>query len=279
MYPAGVPGISARHVAVGSLLLRVLESGPRDGVPVLLVHGWGACVYTFDAMIPALSRAGYRVIAFDLPGLGLSEKPTREDVYTTAALCEVVMQVADACDVKDFALLGHSLGGSIALELVTRGERRIRKAILISSVGLGTAPIVIPVRLLSPRFVNRFVPALLTRRLIALLLRFVYVARDRPTPRDIDEYWAPSQFDEVVFACRALVHRAAWRRVAATRLRGIRIPVLVIAGAKDRLVRGSDARARLIPSARVVVVREAGHLVLQEQSARTSSEVLRFLAE
>ena len=66
MYPSGIPGISARRVPVGGgVSLRVIESGPSDAAPVVLVHGWGASVYSFAETIPALAAAGYRVVAID----------------------------------------------------------------------------------------------------------------------------------------------------------------------------------------------------------------------
>jgi haloalkane dehalogenase len=79
MYPAGVAGVTVRrHRLANRLTVRVLESGPADGEAVLLVHGWGGCVYSFAELIPALNHAGFRTVALDLPGHGLSDKPVDE---------------------------------------------------------------------------------------------------------------------------------------------------------------------------------------------------------
>jgi pimeloyl-ACP methyl ester carboxylesterase len=285
MYPAGEPGVTARHVALDDgLSVRVVESGPPKGDAVLLVHGWAASVYSYAEMIPALAAAGHRAIAFDLPGHGLSDKPTDEDRYTTRALANVILSVATAVGVSRFTLVGHSMGGSLAIELATRGEiggagggGRVTKLVLINSVGLGSAPILLPVKLASPGFVNRIVPALLTRRVVGLVVRLAFGTRGRPTERDIDEYWAPTQFDELAWACRACIHRVTWSRTPATKLRSLRLPVLVITGGRDLLVRGVASRARLIPTVRVVAIREGGHLVMQECASRTNEELLLFL--
>lgn len=279
MYPAGEAGVSVHDVTLDDgLTVRVIESGPPRDDPVLLVHGLGACVYTFAETIPALAAAGHRAIAFDLPGHGLSEKPTDESKYTTRALSDAILSVATAMGARRFSLVGHSMGGLISLDLAMRGEGRLERLVLINAPGLGSAPILGPVKLLlTPRIVNRIVPALLTRTAAALVLRLAFGAPGRPTERDIDEYWAPTQFDGYASACRACIHRVTWRRAPATKLRSLRLPVLVVTGGRDLLVRGAASRARLIPTARIVTIPQGGHLVLQECASQTNEELLPFL--
>lgn len=278
MYPAGVRDMTVRYVEVEKdLSIRVIESGPASGSPVLLVHGWGGSVYTFAEMIPALAAADYRVIAFDLPGHGLSDKPLDESKYTTRALSDVVMAIADATDARRFSVVGHSMGGSLGLDLAIRSEPRLTKLVLINAVGLARVPILGPVRLVSPPLVNRLTPALLTRRTVSAILQAAFGTPDRPTDTDIDEYWAPTQFDEFAFACRACIHQVNWRPLDAEELRSLRLPVLVISGGRDRVVSGSAERAGFIPTARVVEMKEGGHLVLQECAPRANAEILLFL--
>lgn len=280
MYPAGAPGVSVQYVRLDDgLKVRTIESGPPSDDAILLLHGWGASVYSFSELIPALSAAGYRSIAIDMPGHGLSDKPADEPRYSTTALTDAVLAAADAMGVRRFVFVGHSLGGSLGLELAIRGETRLQRLVLVNAVGLGRVTMHEVVKLLSPRLVNRFLPALLTRRTVAFILRMAFATRERPRERDIDEYWAPTQFDEFAWACRACVHRASFDRVSATKLRSLRLPVLVITGARDTLVRGTAERAKLIPGAQVVTIAEGGHVVLQDCAPRANAEVLRFLQE
>ena len=169
------------------------------------------------------------------------------------------------------------MGGALGLDLATRGERRLDRLVLINAVGLGSVRLHALVKLSTPRIVNRIVPKLLTRATVTLILRLAFGTRDRPRKRDIDEYWAPTQFDEFAWACRACIHRLTWRPVSATKLRSLRIPVLVISGARDVLVRRTADRAKLIPGARIVSMREGGHIVLQDCAPATNAEILRFL--
>jgi pimeloyl-ACP methyl ester carboxylesterase len=278
MYPAGEPGISVRYVRLDNgLSIRVVESGPADGPPVLLVHGWGGCVYSFDATIPALASAGFRAAAIDLPGHGLSDKPTDESHYTTAAMAAVISEVADALGFARFTYIGHSMGGALGLRLAQTGSSRIERLVIVSAASLGSAPIIGLVKLLSPRIVNRVTPRLLTRRTITMVLRVAFSTAGRPDERDIDQYWATTQFDEGAWACRALLHRFTFERVPIETLAALRLPVLVVLGGRDRLVLGGSSRARSIPGARVLVVPEGGHLVMQECAGEVNRELVAFL--
>lgn len=278
MYPASEPRINVRYVTLANgITVRVLESIPEQRDAVLLVHGWGASAYSFSETIPAIAAAGYRAIAFDLPGHGLSDKPTDDSKYTTDALVDSILGVADAMGLRRFCLIGHSLGGALGLELAVRGERRLERLVLISPPGLGSAPILPIVKLFSPSLTNRFTPRLLGRGLVALVLRAAFATPPRPTTRDLDQYWAPTQFAEFAWACRACIHGVNWTKTAATKLRSLRLPVLVIVGGRDRFVRGTASRAKLIPTAQVVLIPEGGHLVMQECSTKVNAKLLLFL--
>lgn len=278
MYPAGIPGLSARFVSLdGGLSVRVVEGGPRLDEAVVLLHGWGACLYSWSETIPALASAGHRVVAIELPGFGLSDKPTDDAAYTTRAMSHVVRGVVKELGITRYTLVGHSMGGAIALDIATSGEPGLTHMVLISAVGLGRVDTILPVRLISPRIVDRITPRLVTRRLLRIILRVAFGTTERPTERDVEEYFAPSQFDGYARACRASAHRGTWRRVAPIKLRSLRLPVLVIAGGRDLMIRGAADRAKLIPSARIVVLPEAGHLVMQESSSRTNQEIVDFL--
>jgi len=278
IYPAGEPRINVRYVTLqDGVRVRVLESIPEQRDTVMLVHGWGGSVYSFSETIPAVAAAGYRAIAFDLPGHGLSDKPDDASKYTVDALARAVLGVADAMGVKRFSLVGHSLGSTLALELALQGERRVERLILISPPALGRVPKLFLLKLLSPPPVRRILPRLLSRRVIEFVLSRAFGTRTRPTQRDVEEYWAPTQFEEFGWACRECLHVVSWERFSPSRLRGLRVPVLVIVGDRDRIVRGVAERAKLIPTAQVVQIAEGGHLVMQECATKANAKLLLFL--
>ena len=278
MYPAGEAGITVRYVALPSgTRVRVIESGPVGGRAVLLVHGWGSSVYSFSENIPALADAGFRAIAIDLPGHGLSDKPADGHTYSTAALAAAAMDAASAIGLSRFAYVGHSMGGALGLRIAQTGGARVERLALIGAASLGVAPVIGVGKLLSPKIVDRVLPPLLGRRVIEAVCRVAFAMPGRPTSRDVDEYWAPTQFDEFAHACRALLHRFTFDRLPAEALRALSLPVLAIHGGRDWLVFRGDVFASHIPGARVVRIPEGGHLVMQECSSRVNRELIAFL--
>lgn len=246
---------------------------------MLLVHGWGACVYSYDAMMPALAAAGYRAFALDLPGFGLSDKPHSPDAYTTRAMSLAVLDAATQLEVDRFTLIGHSMGGAIGLRLATQGERRLEKLVLLNAVGLGRAPLMAPLRHVTPELFEPLIVAAVRRLVVRFILGLAYATRGRPTRRDVDEYWAPSQFPEMLRACRLLVHHFDFDPVSEAALRAIATPVLAIGSGRDRMVVGWSERAELIPHVTRLAVDEGGHLALQECAARVNAAVVDFLGK
>ncbi len=282
MYPAGVAGLETRFATLDrGLRVRLVEGGQRRAPAVFLVHGWGGYSYSFAEMIPALLHAGYRVVALELPGHGLSDKPAEEAWYSEESLTRVVVQVVEREKLGQFAYVGHSMGGLLGLKLaVNETLPALRRLVLISAAGLTRIAALPPIKAMSPRAVNRIVPALLTRAVIDGVLRAAFGTKERPTERDIDQYWALTQWDEYAWACRACLHHVDFSRLPAEQLSSLRLPVLVISGGRDRVLGGAGGsrRAGLIPTARLVHLREGGHLVMQECAPRTNAEIVAFLS-
>ena len=279
MYPAGVAGIAARRVQIGNgLALRVLESGPLHGHLVVLVHGWGGSVYSYDATIPALASAGHRVVAIDLPGHGLSDTPDDAFPWSIPALADAVLGVVATIGAARYSIVAHSMGGAVSLEIAGRGDARLERLALLGAVGLGRVPLAPVLRLLTPAWARHFIAPLLTRTVVHLILELSFATTERPEARDVDEYWAPTQFDGYALSCREVLHRVAWGRLSRATLRALRLPVLVVAGGRDLVVREVAVGGRLIPGARVVEIPDAGHLAVQERAEIVNRELLAFFA-
>ena len=280
MFPAGVAGITTRVLAMRSgLRVRVLEAGPTTGPPVVLVHGWGACVYTFRDAVPALARAGRKVLAFDLRGHGLSDKPVGRGKYTISAMCDDLRDFMDAAGIDRADLLGHSLGGGLALHFVLAHPERIQRLVLAAPVGLTSIRLPAIGHLLTPRFTDRLARYLTPRWLTNALLRSTYGKPSRVTDRDIDEYWAPSQFPDYYRAARALLEEFDWDPIPAERLAAMSCRTLVILSTADRLIRGAETPATAIRDAIVVTLKGAGHLGIEECAEEFNRMVLGFLNE
>lgn len=126
------------RITAGGMELAALESGPADAPPLLALHGWldnGASFAPLSAHLP-----DRRLVALDLPGHGHSDHlPASPFVhYNFAESVPVVLAAADALQLGDFDLLGHSMGAGIASLVAAAAPERIRRLALIE--GLGPLP-------------------------------------------------------------------------------------------------------------------------------------------
>ena len=278
MYPAGVFGVRTSTVTLPSgLRLRVLECGPANGAPVLLIHGWGACAYTYRFALQPLGDEGFRAIAFDLRGHGLSDKPVGRGLFTTRALVDDVRDLLDSLRLESADIVGHSLGGGAALHFVLAYPTRVRRLALAAPVGLTKIRLPKIGHLLAPRFMDRFARYLTPRWLTNVLLRSTYADPRRVTDRDIDEYWAPSQFPNYYRAARALLEEFSWNPLGADDFARLRCRTLVILSRADRLIRNAETAAKRIPRSELRCLEAAGHLGIEERPDDFNEALLGFL--
>lgn len=278
MYPAGVENVVVRSVAIrGGLSLRVVESGPELGAPVLLIHGWGACVYTYRYLLPALATAGCRAIAYDLRGHGLSDKPRGESNYTTAALLGDVIELLGALGIERADVVGHSLGGGIALHLALSAPERVARLVLAAPVGLSHVRLRRAARILAPRVTDQMARYLPPRWLTSFLLHGAYGDPTRAPNEAVDQYWAPSQFPNYYRALRALLNAFSWGPLRAADLARVAQPALVMLGSADRLIPDARRAAVLLKNPTVMSLEGGGHLGIEECAAESNAAVLGFL--
>ncbi len=263
-YPAGDATLSARSVSLpGGLGIRVVEGGPVDGAPVVLLHGWGASACHFRKNLPALMERGLRVYALDLPGHGLSDKPAAPDRYSLDALVAVVRHALDALGLPCVSLVGQSLGGVIALRLALEHPARVSRVATISAVGIVTPRIVSWGGSLIPPRVAAVVPRLGSRWFIRLVMWLAYGPPERPTQRDVDEAWTTAADPAFARALLHLIRKVRWRALGLEELECLQVPVLVICGERDRIAspRRIGRRLARLPGARVAVIPKGGHAV------------------
>lgn len=120
------------------LRMHYVDEGPRDGRPVVLLHGEPTWSYLYRTMVPPLVDAGYRVLAPDLIGFGKSDKPTRMADYTYLRHVEWVTSWLESLDLRDVTLFGQDWGSLIGLRIAAEQEPRFSR-IMIGNGFLPTA--------------------------------------------------------------------------------------------------------------------------------------------
>jgi pimeloyl-ACP methyl ester carboxylesterase len=111
--------------------LEVVEKGPRTGMPIVLIHCFTCAINYWDGMIPTLSRR-HRVIAVDLLGHGGSEKPGSG--YSVPDQANVIAEALGKLGVRDAEVVGHSLGGPVAIALAEQSPQLVDRLVAIDSI-------------------------------------------------------------------------------------------------------------------------------------------------
>jgi pimeloyl-ACP methyl ester carboxylesterase len=170
------------------------------------------------------------------------------------------------------------MGGALAAHLAMRKPGVARAVVLVSAIGFGVARTPEVGRALSPEWMTPLARVLLRRAVVAAGLRVLYGDNGRVDARNVDEYWAPSQFEGFVPAMRALLHGFRWSRFTPEEVLSIGVPCLLIRGGRDPIIERPRDAVRLPPGSRELVIEEAGHLPHDESPDRVNAALLEFLA-
>jgi haloalkane dehalogenase len=237
----------------GALRVACIDEGPRDGEPVLLLHGEPSWSFLYRRMIPGLLEAGLRVVAPDLVGFGRSDKPAAATDYSYARHVEWMREaVLDELGLTGTTLVGQDWGGLIGLRLVAEHPDRFAR-VVVANTGLPTGDSPMSDAFLawqrfaqsSPRFeVGRIV----SNGTVGGLPAEVVAAYDAPFPDDSYKAGArafpglvPTGPDDPASAA----NRAAWESLARWRK-----PFLTAFSDQDPITGGGDRIFRkLVPGA------------------------------
>ena len=274
---------ASQFVAVmPGLTIHLRDEGPRDGVPLVLLHGSNASLHTWE---PWIARLGgrYRIVTFDFPAHGLTG-PAPDGRYTQAAYAEVVQAVADRLALGRFVLGGNSMGGGVAARYAADHPGRIAGLILVDASGAayphgaGDTPFVMQVVRLP---VIRDIAASITpRSLIAASLDSAVSVKSIVTPAVVDRYWELLRYPGNRVAT---IERFAqgYQAIPQADLARVTAPVLILWGRDDRFIPVAAAQwfsAALLHS-RTIVYDGVGHLPMEEAPNRSAADVAAFLAD
>ncbi|HET6508038.1 MAG TPA: haloalkane dehalogenase [Baekduia sp.] len=285
---ADLPGwpYESRHAEVGDgLRMAYVDEGPRDGTPVLLLHGEPSWSYLYRSMIGPLADAGLRAIAPDLIGFGRSDKPAaREDYSYADHMRWLTALVVDVLDLRGAVLFGQDWGGLLGLRLAAEQEERFA-AIVASNTFLPTGDRPLGEGFEQWRAFSQQVPEFPTGAIVN-----GGTTRDL-TPAEIAAYDAPfpdesyksgaRQFPTLVPASpqdpAVPANRAAWEV-----LRRWEKPFVCAFGDRDPVTRGADRVLReLIPGAAGqphVTLEGVGHFSQEDAGPRLAEIVIATAA-
>jgi pimeloyl-ACP methyl ester carboxylesterase len=253
MYPAGLPDVRVRTLSLRSgIRMRVAERGPSNGRRLVMLHGWGGSLYMYRHALERFRALGFRTVAVDLRGHGLSDKPLEPNSYSLKSYFADLDALLDDTGDEPVVLVGQSMGGGIALRYAMAYPSRISKLALINPTGLSRVPFIQLLQLTPSFLLDAVGPHLVPRWAVARILKgLAYGDGSLVTKRDIDEYWAPTQLAGFVHAARALISEFDWSIVSDIEAKSLAVETLVILGERDRLLRTTREQALRLANTRV----------------------------
>lgn len=257
-----------------------------DGPPLVFLHGVLGSHQVWARLAEEMSGT-HHVVAPDLFGHGMSAKPMGD--YSLGGHAGVVRDLLDSLGLREVTLVGHSLGGGIAMEFTYLFPDRVRGLVLVASGGLGRevnlllrAPTMPGAELLLPMVASGF-----ARRQGNALARGLKMLGVKGST-DVAEAW--HGFEQLadgagrrafLATIRSVVGPDGQRVSAVELLPRLQVPTLVVWGDRDRMIPLSHARAAVekMPDARLVVFEKAGHFPHLDAPERFAELMREFAAE
>ena len=254
-------------IDVDGVPLHYIERG--TGPPVVLIHGFLGHTYTFRHLIPELAK-DHRVVAVDLKGYGYSGRPKKSD-YSITEQARLVTRLMDKFGIHRASIVGHSLGGEVAMRMAANHPERVDKLVLAASVSgdripmLPVTPLIKPFLWLFARIFGR-----------TIFRRQFYDPRNA-TEQALEAYRRPLRIKGTGDAVYQTIRDGQREKPVDTS--GVTQPVLILWASHERILpRFTLSRLRKrFPLAEVVTIDRAGHLLFEEQPEASNAAIRRFL--
>ncbi len=254
------------HVSTG-VTLEFSDRGPTGAPVLILLHGIGDSRHSFDRLLARLPDS-LRVVAIDLRGHGGSTRPVTG--YSVGAMAADVVALAEALELQDLTVVGHSLGSFVAREVARRLPGRTTGLVL-----LGSAPVPRNAHLVRLAAQLRSLPDTMPS---AVVREFQRTRLGKAVPSDF--------FDRIL-AESARIPTVVWRQVVTGlagwddrgRLSALYVPAMVIAGDRDVVVPDAEQVTlfRALPLGELRVLSGVGDVPHWEAPGRVAAELLDFL--
>jgi pimeloyl-ACP methyl ester carboxylesterase len=271
----------SQFIDVSGMQVHYRDEGPSDDPePIVLIHGTGASLHTWDGWVDAL-KSQRRIIRFDLPAFGLTG-PDPADNYTIEHYAAFVVAVLDKLNVKKSVLVGNSLGGYIAWATTVLYPSKVTKLTLVDASGYPYAAKSVPLafKLARTPIIKDLVRNILPRSLIENSVKNVYGDPERVTSDLVDRYYDLSTREGNRRAL-ALRFKQTIPGPLIKRLGEIKIPTLILWGEKDNLIPLIFANqfSQYIPNNQLLTFPTLGHVPHEEDPSVTVAAFKVFLAQ
>ncbi len=272
-----MPTPASNHVTANALNLHYLEAG--QGTPILLLHGFPTSSHLYRNIIPKLAKT-HRVIAIDLPGYGLSDKPL-DARYNFKFYTNTLNAFLDALDIPTTNLVVHDLGGPVGLYWAVNNPRRVHNIVLLNTLVYPETSWAVKLFLLALRTpgLRNF---LVSPKGIVGAMKFGVVHKERLNREVLTPYTAPF---ETLAARKALIKAGSGLSIKGLaqikkKLPALEAPLRLIYGENDRVLpdvaKTMQRIKRTHPQAELTALPNCGHFLQEDEPERVAELIAEF---
>ena len=271
--------LTDQHVILGG---RIAYGVHGAGVPVVLIHGTPSHSFEWRDIVPQLTAAGHQVYVYDLLGYGQSERPIEMDT-SVAGQGPVLEALLDHWSLDGPHIVGHDIGGAIALRLALSRPERIASLTVIDTVSYDSWPSETWRQIIRDHLADyAALPEDDFRALLTRQLRMTVHDQSRMTGDTLEAYLAPhtGPLGRASFFYHQVRHYdSRYTQEISHRLKDLLLPVQILWGQEDQWQPTSYAErlAADIPNAELHIIPEAGHFVMEDAPGTVGDHLTQFL--
>ncbi len=251
-----------------------------EGQPVVLIHGTGACLQTFDEWTDTLKKY-YRVIRMDIPAFGLTG-PTPEQDYSIAAYVNFIHQFAERLNLDRFILGGNSLGGEIAWKYAYYHPNRVKGLLLLNPAGPPIReydmPLLSAFTLARIPIISNLFSGMDSKILVKKTLAQAYEKDELITPEKIQMYYDMSLREGNRGAFVQRIQQV--KNDPVLQPSEVNVPTLMIWGAEDEVLPIKQLEGfNEMPQMKTIVYEGVGHTPQDEAAVKSVHDAMSFIEE
>lgn len=249
-----------------------------EGTPIVLIHGTGSCLQTWDAWTDSLQKNNFKVIRLDMPGFGLTG-PRQDNDYSVKNYINFLDTFLHRIHIDTFAIAGNSLGGEIAWRYALEHPSKVSKLILIDPAGFYSKEHrneAIVFKLAKIKWIANLMCKADTKIIVNQTLKDVYEEDTKITAKQQQLYYDMSMREGNRESFSARVQQVG--KEPQLDISKITTPTLIQWGKEDKLIDISMLdNFKKIPNNEVVIYENCGHSPQEEIPARSVSDAIKFL--
>jgi pimeloyl-ACP methyl ester carboxylesterase len=295
--PQSLTDPDGKFIQVNGAQVYYIERGSDDSPTALLLHGFLGSTVNWDNVIDPLAKAGFRVIAFDRPPFGLSDKSPDLD-YSLKAQAALTVGLMDALHIDKTELVGHSAGGQVAAEVALLYPDRVNRLVLVdAAIGLTEADMTgssteesgaSPYSMFANVDPTSPLAQLAVRNLFTSdfgkdLLKKAYHNPEMVRPEQFERNIRPLKLKGWEAGFLAFVRDMSKpdSDLKLDSLKSISAPTLLIWGEEDEVVpiRVGERLREALSSPEWVTYPDVGHMAMDENTVQFNKDVIAFLKQ